>query len=77
MQEQFKLYLATAKGGAVLTKEIVAVEPLLCKDNRWRVEAITRAGARIELDTEHVEYEQCRVACAFIAKTLAESQWRL
>lgn len=53
-----KPWLATSIGGAVLTAEIVAVEPELSGDNRWRIRATLRSGCTFVLDGEYLERSQ-------------------
>lgn len=69
-----KPYIATAKGGYVLTSEIIAVEPTLCMDNRWRPVAYLRGGASFELDFEAHGIEGVQSACDMLMQELWQAK---
>ena len=68
-----KPYLATAAGGYVLTNEIAAVEPRLCRDNLWRPVAVLKGGGAFELDFQSHEHEGAVLACETIITELWQS----
>lgn len=53
-----KPWLATLAGGAIMTSEIVGIEPSLAKDNRWRIEATLRSGVKFVLAPEYLSVDQ-------------------
>lgn len=65
-----KAWLSTLRGGAVMSKRIVAIEPALGKDNRWRIEATLDSGARFVLDAEFLDHEQARDGALHILNEL-------